>query len=318
MHANGYTELDAHSTFGALQVRSSSLWFQANKKRPMIISRSSFAGMGKYGSKWLGDNHAYLVDVQEGVIGIMKMNMFGITLIGADICGFGGPSTTPDLCARWHQIGAFQPFSRNHRACWGDPQEPWRFKNIIYDKSTGQSYMDIMKSAIFRKYHLMRYYYTQMSQVSYGNQTYTTVYKPLFFEFPDDNGAYDDIANNVMIGSALKTAINAVNLTQSTTQFYFPKGTWCSVFAPTIGECLYFNQSQKYTLPSRINESYVHLREGYIVPMQDATALGVRTTVDLQKAPVDLHILGSFNVPGVMNWQATGLYVNDDGMTTDL
>ena len=73
--------------------------------------------------------------------------------------------------------------------------------------------MDIMKSAIFRKYHLMRYYYTQMSQVSYANQTYTTVYKPLFFEFPDDNGAYNDIANNVMIGSALKTAINAVNLT---------------------------------------------------------------------------------------------------------
>ena len=281
----------------------------------MIISRSSFAGMGKYGSKWLGDNHAEIVDVQEGVLGIMKMNMFGITLIGADICGFGGPSTTPDLCARWHQIGAFQPFSRNHRACWGDPQEPWRFKSIIYDKSTGQSYMDIMKSAIFRKYHLMRYYYTQMSQVSYANQTYTTVYKPLFFEFPDDNGAYDDIANNVMIGSALKTAINAVNLTVSTTDFYFPKGTWCSLFEP-VGECLYFNQSQKYTLPSRINESFVHLREGYIVPMQDATALGARTTVDLQNAPVDLHILGSFKVPGVMNWQAEGLYVNDDGVKT--
>ena len=163
----------------------------------------------------------------------------------------------------------------------------------------------------------MRYYYTQMSQVSYANQTYTTVYKPLFFEFPDDNGAYHDIANNVMIGSALKTAINAVNLTVSTTDFYFPKGTWCSLFEP-VGECLYFSQSQMHTLPSRINESYVHLREGYIVPMQDATALGARTTVDLQKAPVDLHILGSFRVPGVMNWQAEGLYVNDDGVTTEL
>jgi len=40
--------------------------------------------------------------MEESVIGIMKMNMFGITLIGADICGFAGPATTPDLCARWH------------------------------------------------------------------------------------------------------------------------------------------------------------------------------------------------------------------------
>jgi len=83
-------------------VRSSSLWFKNNGTRPMIISRSSFAGMGKYGSKWLGDNHAQQIDMEESVIGIMKMNMFGITLIGADICGFSGPATTPDLCARWH------------------------------------------------------------------------------------------------------------------------------------------------------------------------------------------------------------------------
>jgi hypothetical protein len=46
-----------------------------------------------------------------------------------------------------------------------------------------------------------------------------------------------------MIGQALKTAVNAVNLTQATTDFYFPKGTWCSLFAPTVGDCLYFNQS---------------------------------------------------------------------------
>ena len=75
-----------------------------------------------------------------------------------------------------------------------------------------------------------------MSQLSFGNSLYHTVYKPLFFEFPDEDAAYEDIANNVMIGPALKTSVNAKNLTQENTDFYFPAGTWCSLFEP-IGDC---------------------------------------------------------------------------------
>jgi len=207
----------------------------------MIISRSSFAGHGKYGSKWLGDNHNYIDDLEESVLGVMKMNMFGVTLVGADICGFGGSyAANVTLCTRWHQVAAFQPFSRNHRTIDFQPQEPYMFNTTIYDGNV--TYTDLMKEAIYRKYHLMRYYYTQMSQISYGNNTYYTVYKPLFFEFPDDAGAFSDIANNVMIGPALKTSINARSVSQPTTDFYFPAGTWCSLFEP-IGECMTFNAS---------------------------------------------------------------------------
>jgi hypothetical protein len=52
--------------------------------------------------------------------------------------------------------------------------------------------------------------------------------------------------------------------------------------------------------------------------MQDAQSLGARTTKDLQQHPVDLHILGTYRVPGIMSWTADGDYINDDGITTQL
>lgn len=114
-HYNGYLQLDTHSYWGTQEVKATHEWFQKNNMRTFIIERSSFAGMGKFGSRWLGDNSASTTQMGYSVSGVMLMNMFGIPLAGVDICGFGG-DTTPELCARWHMVGAFYPFSRNHNA----------------------------------------------------------------------------------------------------------------------------------------------------------------------------------------------------------
>lgn len=80
--------------------------------------------MGKYGSKWLGDNFSRVEYMGLSVTGIMLMNMFGIPVSGADICGFM-ENTSPELCARWHMVGAFYPFSRNHNTIHTIDQEPY-------------------------------------------------------------------------------------------------------------------------------------------------------------------------------------------------
>ena len=85
-----------------------------------------------------------------------------------------------------------------------------------------------------------------------------------------------------------------------------------------MGQCIPNEFGQAVTFSTKLHEYYVHLREGYIVPLQQASELKVRTTVDLQAHPIDLHILGSYKVPGLMAWSAEGFYVNDDGLTLAL
>ena len=67
-------------------------------------SRSTFAGSGKYVSHSLGQNHRTFNDLKLSISGIMNFNMFGIPLVGPNICGFSISDVSIDeseLCGRW-------------------------------------------------------------------------------------------------------------------------------------------------------------------------------------------------------------------------
>jgi alpha-glucosidase len=104
---------------------------------------------------------------------IFNFNLFGIPMVGSDICGFEG-DTTPELCARWMQVGAFYPFSRNHNSIFMKPQEPYVFRDYPFVLQSSLTSLQI-------RYSLLKYYYTLFVK----NDGKGTVFRPLFFEFPE-------------------------------------------------------------------------------------------------------------------------------------
>jgi len=62
-------------------------------------------------------------------------------------------------------------------------------------------------------------------------------YKPLFFEFPEDDIAYLNNHDNVMLGSSLKQSILASE-DKVNGNFYFPAGWWCPVFDDYSYACI--------------------------------------------------------------------------------
>jgi alpha-glucosidase (family GH31 glycosyl hydrolase) len=80
---------------------------------------------------------------------------------------------------------------------------------------------------MYTKFSMIRYYYTEITMASMNAGG---MFKPLFFEFPDDTKALDAPQElNVMLGSALKLSVNSNTLNKNSTDFYFPVGHWCSV-----------------------------------------------------------------------------------------
>lgn len=252
---------DVHNLYGFSEAIVTNIALRTvRKKRPVIISRSSFVGHGKYAGHWDGDIFSEWDSMRWTIPSILNFNLFAIPLIGADICGFDG-NTTVELCARWSELGAFYPFSRNHNTDGTIDQDPVALGPVVTKAA---------KNALEMRYSLLPYLYTLFFKAHiFGD----TVVRPLFFEFATDPGSYE-IETQFLWGSAIMIA---PTLYPNTTivEAYLPPGVWYHLKNYTT----YESKGQVYVLDSPLDTINLLLRSGHIL----ATQLPKTTTTETRK-----------------------------------
>ena len=295
---NFYTMYNTKCLIPKIQVELTYNFLKFLNKRPFILSRGNTIGQGKHGFHWLGDNLSNFNHLKNSISGIFNFNIFGIPFIGADICGFH-KNATDELCARWHVLGAFYPFSRNHNVDNADSQEPWTFDSLLrrFDIDMDDSNwpkegytLHAAKKAIKLKYSLLRYTYTQIFMISLGLKG--AYFKPVFFEFPEDDILFNEmniLNTHIMLGDSL---LFIPNLSQLDSNYlgYFPNCNFNKF--PEGNNFVEYIKDRSMGQFMELNGGYLDinlfLRGGKIIPYQNSDK--VSSTNDLRNKRTSLVI----------------------------
>ena len=288
---------------------------QKDQTRPLLFSDASWAGSGQYSAALLTDLYRSWDNLQDLISQVLSLSMYGFSATMVDTCGSLGPMNE-ELCARWTQLATFMPLVRNYynatyldpvtgQRLSTDPSEPWNAKTDS---------LKLANAALGDRLRFSRYIYTQM-YLAHANGG--SLAKPLFFDFPTDDGSFTDAAMSTtfMLGDSLKVSpvMQAGLKDGDKYTAYFPPGArWVNVYnTDKIEDTTKGGRNVSLTVDSA--SLNVHQKSGTILPYLNNNK-GFRTTRDLETGvPTTIRI-----VRDPQTKMAEGHLMIDDGLSPNL
>ena len=186
-----------------------------SERRAMILTRSGFPGIQRYGSTlWSGDVGNDWETLRRQIAGGLGLMAAGHPWWTYDAGGFfrpwGGQYTDQDYIQRmirWVECATFLPLMRIHG--YMSDTEPWRY---------GEEAETIIREQLNLRYRLLPYIYSAAAEVSREG---STLMRPLLFDFADDAEALRHETEYMFGKSILVNPVVAPDVT--TYQTYLPK-----------------------------------------------------------------------------------------------
>ncbi|RMG69486.1 MAG: DUF4968 domain-containing protein [Bacteroidetes bacterium] len=278
-----------HNVYGMQMSRASYEGVKAfgYPRRPVMITRASYAGGQRFASVWTGDNIASWEHLQLANTQCQRLSVSGFSFCGSDIGGF---NDLPDgeLFVRWLQTGIFHPLCRVHSIGYNDTgneavddasvaanmadgkprdQEPWSY---------GEPFTSIARETINLRYQLLPYLYTTFWQYV---QRGTPFLRPLSFVDQHDPETTHRL-EEFMVGDHLLVCPISEPGAEGR-YLYLPRGYWYDYRSdqPIPGE-------QEIWTDTTLAEIPLYVRAGAVLPMGPVR----QHTGERPEAPLDLHL----------------------------
>lgn len=243
-------------------------------RRAMILTRSAFSGIQRYGAvTWSGDVGNDWETLPRQIAGGLGQMATGLPWWTYDAGGFFRPSDQytdagyQERMLRWIQAATFLPLMRVHG--YMSQTEPWRY---------GEEVESIIARFLRLRYRLLPYIYSQAASVSHQD---ATLMRPLIFDFSQDKEALEQ-RNEYMFGKSL--LINPV--TEGNVQ------QWKTYLPQHAAGWVDFWNGKKYQggqyieVPVSMDKIPVFVKAGTILPM----GMNRQYTSENPGAPLEIHI----------------------------
>ncbi|MBN1121871.1 MAG: DUF5110 domain-containing protein, partial [Anaerolineae bacterium] len=196
-----------------------------------------------------GDNRSTWDHLHLSIQMVLNLGLSGVPITGPDLGGFtGGPS--PELFARWMQVGAFTPFYRAHSMTGSPDQEPWALGDEV--EAISRKYLEL-------RYRLLPYLYTAAWQAAqYG----WPLMRSMSFVYPEDTSTYG-MDDQYLFGDAFLVA-PVLEERGRQREIYLPAGKWYDFWTGAIHD---LPDSQTITANAPLDVLPLFVKGGAIIPL---------------------------------------------------